>query len=97
MSEPTCISSGDIDDSTLIVTGRGILRGIIVTSSDNNSADIEVFDGQDTSGDLLANVKIGGGNNQTRVVMFTAPVRFVNGLYVDVSGSPNRVVIYYGG
>ena len=95
----TCISSGDIDEDTQLYVGRGTLNSVTVTTTDTNAASVKIYDtasGQ-PEGNLLASVRITGNNNRTHDKMFTTPVRCLNGLFVEVSGEPNDIIVYYGG
>jgi len=94
----TCISSGDIGSNTQVYTGRGTLNSVVATATDTNNATVEVFDSAtgDNTQKLLASIKVSGGSNRTQEITFSNPVRCLHGLYVEVSGTPDRLVVYYG-
>ena len=93
----TCISSGNITSSQIIYTGRGLLRGILMTVGGTDQGQVRVYDGEDNTGELLGVVRSDASQNKLATVQFNTPVRCNKGLYVEVQGSPSRAVVYYGG
>lgn len=95
MEMPSAKSSGEISSSGLIESGRNLLHAVLVSSPGDSSGGVSVYDGEDNTGTLLAIVKV-STSNRFRDVEFGRPVRAKNGLYVEIEGSPDSVVIHYG-
>lgn len=88
----TAISSGDVSDSSqVITTSRSLVHAIMISGAGK----IRVYDGTDNSGTLLAVVNV-SDPERSRDVEFSRPARAWNGIYVEVVDSPDDAVIHYG-
>ncbi len=92
---PTAKSSGEIASSGLVAPGRNMLHALMVSSPGDNSGGVAVYDGEDNTGLLLAIVQV-STSNRFRDIEFPRPVRAEKGLYVEILGNPDSIVIHYG-
>ena len=78
--------------SGLITMGRGRFGIIILTAAAAN-ANIDVYDGVDSSGDLL--FSLDALANYSQVIDFHYSVKFQRGIYVVVTGANAAVTVTY--
>jgi len=91
-SNATAISSGDVSGGSQVITSiRTILHAVMV----NGAGEVKIYDGTDTSGDLLAVCSVSGAD-RSREFVFCRPVRAWNGIYVEVVSAPDNAIIHYG-
>lgn len=96
MAFATCLSSGDLSSDTQVATGRNMLHGAVVTAATSSEAAVHIYDGTDNTGKLLLSVRVDGNANRTNQVTLERPVRCTEGLFAEVTGSPENIVVHYG-
>ena len=69
------------------------LVGVIVTSKDNASGYIDVYDGENTSQEKVMRVR--AIQNTSRTVMFPKPVIMRRGLYVDLNSDSEEYTVFW--
>lgn len=76
--------------------GACVFYGILVETDTSTDVAVQVYDGQDNSGDPLlpSSIKV-KGSNYSGSFGFTKPVICSNGLYVEISGGTPKAVIQY--
>lgn len=80
-------SNLDTADTHVLVTGPGVLHSVTVNTPDAGST-VELYDGTDDTGTLLASIDSATGGTYVYDAAFTA------GLAVVVTGTPNITVAY---
>ena len=94
----TNVSTGLLSASAQVFLGRSALSNVVAHGDGTNVATIEVFDGTDDTGVLLAKVVCPAGST----VAYTGgamhlPVRAVTGIYVKITGTGAGAVLHWGG
>jgi hypothetical protein len=87
-------SSGEKTSDVAIDTGSGYLCGIIVRTDGSNVATAILYDSLGASGTKLYE---GGslGNLQSKEPLFTIPIEYNTGLYLDITGTGASAIVYY--
>jgi hypothetical protein len=86
----TC--TGLITTSQLVKTGYGILTRIKIVTDGTNLGTVTIYDNTVASGKIIDKTPVpgasyyGGGN-------ITVPVSYMNGLYVEITGTGAGVII----
>lgn len=74
---------------------EGYLTGCLIVTNGTNDADIIVYDNATTaSGTILWQGKVAGASNFGGAT-WEIPVRYNNGIYVNVTGTGATYIIYY--
>jgi hypothetical protein len=89
------ISSGALTANTQVVTGKGLLNGVLVNTDGTNAATVVVYDGTDTNGIMLVKAVVAGSEN-IKDILFNKAVRADVGLYVTVNGTGASAIVYHG-
>lgn len=74
-----------VTSDTLVKTGLGYVWGVVLTT--NGTGTLKIHDGTDATGTKKIEIdyqQIAAG--QPVSIMFPSPIRFMVGIYVDVSG-----------
>lgn len=78
----------------VICTAPTWISTIIITpSSASKKADITLYDGESTSDPQI--LKVMGGAGENKVIRFDPPLKTKRGLYLDVGGDCQEVVIQF--
>lgn len=88
-------SSGLKSDDLAVVKGAGLLYGILIITDGSNDGAVVVYDNDSqASGTVLFKGKVAGAGNFGGGT-WEVPVRFTNGVYVDMTGTGMSYVVYF--
>jgi len=69
------------------------LFAVTVTPKEDKKCVVDVYDGHDVSNDFYLRVRAQTG--ETKAVIFNTPVYFNYGIYVNVCGDTQQVMLHY--
>lgn len=96
MSSTSSISSGQISANTAVAVGKNRLNALSVTGDGTNAGTVTVYDNATSAtGKILAQGLTRPSDVQQHII-FTFPVVAENGLYVTVTGTNCKAIVYYG-
>ena len=88
-------SSGLIGEDYNVTKGPGLLYGVLIITDGSNDGAVVVYDNATSaSGTVLFKGKVAGAGNFGGGT-WEVPVRFTNGIYVDMTGTGMSYIIYY--
>lgn len=87
-------STGTLTDSGIAVQGKGALTGVLIITDGTNAATVTVYDGS-ASGKVLAGPFVVVGSSRFGGGTWEVPVRYDTGLYVAISGTGAKAILYY--
>lgn len=87
-------STGAISSSGTVVEGQGALTGVLIITDGTNAATVAVYDGS-TSGRVLFGPVTLAGASYFGGATWEIPVRYSTGVYVTVSGTGAKTIVYY--
>jgi hypothetical protein len=94
------VASDEATSSGSIVTGPGILDGIMLNTDGTNSVTVNIYDNTAASGTNLIpedTVVTTSAANRATAISFVPPLRFNTGVYVEVTTSGTvGFIVYYG-
>jgi len=96
MAISSCTPSGNLQESSQVVEGRGWLYGASITTGSGSPATLRLYDGESTDGKLMLSLRI-GSEDRTNQIFVSYPIRAQNGIYAEVSGSFSDCVVYLEG
>lgn len=85
---------GTFSDSAVVVTGPGIIGGVIITTDGSNTTTLQIFDGHNSSGTKITPAIPVTTSAADRVRSVTLDVQFSAGLYVSASGGTFSYTVY---
>jgi len=80
-------------DQVISKTPGCIVAIIITPSSASKRADVTLYDGESTSDPQIIHVM--GGTGENKVINFSPPLKTQRGLYLDVGGDCQEVLIQH--
>ncbi len=92
----TSISTGVLNQDTLIWTGRNRVNAITVLTDGTNAATVELYDNTAASGTKRVVGKCVGASLVNHII-FENPVLFETGIYADVTGTGATFIVFFGG
>ncbi len=92
-----CNSSGDLTADSLVMVGSGSFYGLGVTTDGVNAVTVSIYDSATAAtGKLLFPTFVVPVSPATGTLNINPPVRFENGLYIDITcGGTVHYVVYY--
>lgn len=78
-------SSGDLTADSLVLIGDGSFYGIGLVTDGTNAVTVSVYDNVANSGKLLFPTFVVNGSIGTQTLNINPPVKFSNGLFVDIT------------
>lgn len=89
----TCTSTGLLTTSTLVTSRPALLHGIVVVEA-AAVAQLNVFDGLDSSGNEVIGTVVKTATTSGSVMM-SCPIECDVGIYASVSGVGAKYIVYY--
>ena len=91
------IPTAEKDDDAICLTGRGYFFEISVVTDGSNAVTVDIYDNTAASGTKLIPTWVITTSSTDRAQSYTAPapIRVVNGIYVDVTCSGTVKYIVY--
>lgn len=87
-------STGIKTSSEGIVSGGGVLTGVLVMTDGTNAATITIYDNTTSSGTVLFKATVTGASYFGGAT-WEIPVRFSSGVYAVLSGTGASYILYY--
>lgn len=88
-------SSNTISGSKVVVSGVGAMTGLLIMTDGTNAVTATVYDSLDTSGKILVGPMVVSGSAYFGGATWEIPVRYSTGLYITLSGSGGKAIVYY--
>lgn len=92
----TSISTGVLNQDTLIWTGRNRVNAITILTDGTNAATVSLYDNTSAANKIAIQGKCLGANLVNHMI-FENPVLFENGIYADVTGTGATFIVFFGG
>ena len=96
MAISSCTPSGNLQESSQVVEGRGWLYGASITTGSGSPGTLRLYDGESTDGKLMLSLRV-GSDNRTNQIFVPYPIRAQNGIYASISGNFSDCVVYLEG
>jgi hypothetical protein len=90
----SCLSTGAADEDGVVRTGRGYLCGVVLTTNGQANATIALYDNTSDDGKVVLSFTVVGADYYGGVT-FPNPVRFIKGLFLDISGTGATAYVFW--
>jgi len=88
-------SSGEKSENTAIKTSSGFLGGVLVLTDGTNDATVKLYDNASAASGVVLWEAVVPATDRAFPNMFPFPITFNNGLYLSISGTGAKAIVYY--